>query len=136
MESLSEYIPLLLIVGSIIVSAISGSRKKKKEGTLHETRIPGVNPAKPVDSSYDSISEIEAGNEKQPEAKKPIITKKELNVNQKSRPRYSSQASVPGETDKTPTAEDEYAKPYMDASDLDEVKKAVIYSEIFSRKDY
>jgi hypothetical protein len=136
MESLSEYIPLLLIIGSIIVSAISGSKKKKKEVVSHETRIPGIPPGEPAKPSNRTFQEKAEHKELRLESIKQTNTKVKSNPNQRIYMKHSSQTSVFEGNEKILEIEDESVQPYIDLSDPDEVKKAVVYSEIFTRKDY
>ena len=114
MESLSEYIPLLLIVGSIIVSVISGSRKKKVKES-RETYTP-------KESSVPEFNPHAARYEKKKET--PVLQK------------ISSKPSDSKQSKKIVLPEEEPSKPFVDVSDLDEIKKAVIYTEIFTRKEY
>jgi len=136
MESLSEYIPLLLIIGSVIVSAISGSRKKKKEVVSHETRIPGIPPGEPEEPSNRTFQEKVMNKEPRPEAIKQVNAKIKPNPSQRIYTKHTSQTSAFEGNEKTQRIEEENVQSYIDLSDPDEVKKAVIYSEIFARKDY
>ncbi|MDL2322615.1 hypothetical protein LJC52_01355 [Bacteroidales bacterium OttesenSCG-928-A17] len=122
MENLSEYIPLLIIAASVIVSAVSGSKKKKKGEVSHETRIPGIPPVEYPSDDYKP----------QPE----VISSEKVQVNPRAYTRLTTHSTSSQRDEKPIVLEEEYAAPFIDTSDLDEVKKAVIYTEIFTRKEY
>jgi len=123
MENLSEYVPLLIIVVSIILSVVNGSKKKK--AATHETRIPGVPPAEPYESEPWLPEEIDLIDEQAKFASSPKI--KPVSFSSKEKKSSSAKPSFP---------EDEISEPFINVSDADEIKKAVIYTEIFKRREY
>lgn len=133
MENLSEYIPLLIIIASVIISSVSGAKKKKKGEISHETRIPGIpsveyptierEPYQP-EVSYSEPPRISNSTPESPRVDPRIYN------------RQNFRATSSQENDKPLVLEEEYTAPFIDTSDLDEVKKAVIYTEIFTRKEY
>ena len=135
MKDLSEYFPLLIIIVSIIISAISGSKKKKAS---QKTYIPGIPQPEQEEQFYEyepdfeiepEIESLQKKNKKQPIS--PIDSNRKFHTKLPS----STKTNVSEEDDTNMTLE-EYSKPSIDISDLDEVKKAVIYTEIFNRKNY
>jgi hypothetical protein len=132
MENISEFIPLLLIVGSIILSAITGSKKKKKE-ISHETRIPGIPPAGRQRQSIESLPGSALKKEIKPNkahiSPKVSSTTSFKDPSLKTKPASSRDRVISEPDEESPLA-------IIDASDQEEVKKAIIYSEIFARKKY
>lgn len=132
MENISEYIPLLIIVGSIILSAITGSKKKKKE-VSHETRIPGIPPAETQKHPVESRAGSKIKKEIQPDIKHTSAQNKSIPVF-KTSPSHIKPSS--NKDNVLLESDEETSQVFIDVSDLDEVKKAIIYSEIFTRKEY
>ena len=126
MENLSEYVPLLIIVVSIILSVVNGSKKKK--ATTHETRIPGIPPAEPqpmIESESWLPEEIDLIDEQVRHVSTPQI-----------KPASFSSKEKKSSIAKPISPEDEISEPFINVSDADEIKKAVIYTEIFKRREY
>ena len=114
MDKLSDYIPLIIIIGSIIFSMIKGSRKKSEEETA-KTTLPG--------------------HRNQPERKeKTAIKKPKIKTHEPTiitPTPISSESSIVSSEQKD--VESTHV-PFLDSSDINEVKKAFIYTEIFNRK--
>ncbi|MDR2057717.1 MAG: hypothetical protein LBP83_05450 [Dysgonamonadaceae bacterium] len=126
MDNLSEYLPLIIIIGSIIVSVIKGTGKKAMEKTA-KTTLPGKIPEEVIPSV-------------KPVSLKARFTEKKTPANPTAKP-VKTKAS---ETFKANTKialgtfieEPEYIKPVLDVHNQDEIKQAFIYSEILKRKEY
>ena len=112
---ISDFIPLIVIIGSIIYSIVSSVNKKK--GQAAET-IESEN----VDIEFPEI--LDNGNyrdivfEKKETIKKPIQPKKK---------------NLLPKTDAVFTEENESENFSFDFNEEDEIKKAIIYAEIFNR---
>jgi hypothetical protein len=128
MDKLSELIPLFLII-VWIVSSFKGLKKKKT--VSYETTLPGKTPGeiKPVVTDTvvtrrDIYHEAFLG---KPTEKKPVV-KHEL-------PKQKEK-NLPKEAVILPEVEASYGESFLDTTDLDEVKRAIVYSEIFNQKEY
>jgi hypothetical protein len=118
MDNVSEYLPLLIIIASALISFLRKPKRPAKKFTASE-EIPEPETRKP-----DSIPE------------KPVTVKTPLTTTS-SKPR-PFQKQVPAgykKTIETPEIE-EYETPTIDLTDTEEIKKAIIYSEIFNREDF
>jgi hypothetical protein len=114
MDKLSNYIPLIIIIVSVIIS-IAGKGKKNVVG--HETTLPGKKPG-----------EILPEEVKKPrQSKKAVVTSNQPMISQKYHSKQVSEQQT-----SAPEVEEEPSTPFLDTSDMDEVKKAIIYAEIFS----
>jgi hypothetical protein len=127
MDKLSEYVPLLIILASIILSFARKGKKKRIETTALPNREDEYSP-----KTY-SWDEPEKVQEKPVEVKqvqkKSIIPTPNRHVVTAKQGNVFSQKSTPSfDWDEEPNDS------YIDISDMDEVKKAIVYSEIFSRK--
>ena len=129
MESLSEYIPLILILGSVIFSAIRGNAKKNKENTA-KTTLPGK-------ESSDEFNFPDLLSQGKP-AKKGKKKKKPAKIE----PAVVRNVAVPLVKDnhQFETEEIEVSNEGVfnirDIADTDELKKAFIYTEILGRREY
>ena len=143
MDKLSDFIPLIVILASVIFSIVKGTGKKEREKTA-KTTLPGRNTEpRPMDTAFPRPVEnrpVRQVNNSSLELDKKIKqTKKELerikmmqsNLPPKPQIRTSSQTSP-----HFMSAHDAIETPFLDVSNFDEIKKAVIYSEIFNRKEY
>ncbi|GHU89657.1 hypothetical protein FACS1894155_07000 [Bacteroidia bacterium] len=131
MDKLSDFIPLIIIIGSVVISIVQSSNKKKAQD-MKKTMLPkGI----PVERSEEAppvslpkmksvISEMEKRKTKlrpiqevfNPEVKRTLVTVPETPV---------LESDIPESSGIT-----------FDLADTDELKKAVIYSEILNRKEY
>jgi hypothetical protein len=133
MEKLSEYLPLLIIVGSIIYSVIRGASRKKAE-ELSKTTLPGHTSGEEIyfpETSDQEIFFLEMI--KQAESVKEEEKKSKVNIIQT--PVYQQKIN----TSPKKTVQSEPEEPeteWLKLENIDEVKKAVIYTEIFGRKEY
>jgi hypothetical protein len=121
MNSLSEYIPLLVILGFIVVSIRKGVVKAKQE-EMSKTTLPGRR-------SGEEISIPEVLSVKKAKAKMKT-TQTEPTV-------MRSSLVVPVETP-APEEEDLNASDalFIHPEEVEELQKAVIYTEILNRKEY
>jgi hypothetical protein len=109
MDHLSEYIPLLIIIASVIISIV---RKSKQ-------------PAEKVDMPEDTF---------EPEEPQPYFVREEPVSRKTPTPTQKKSANYKKVVE-TPEV-NEYESINIDLSDQEEMKKAIIYSEIFNRKDF
>lgn len=119
MDNLSEYIPLLIIVASAIISIVRKTRQQARKISLPEDIL------EPEEPQPCFVPE------------KPIAEKKLAATPVYHKIRTPAK-KVPADYKKTiemPNV-DEYESISIDLSDPEEMKKAVIYSEIFNRKDF
>ena len=113
---ISDFIPLIVIVGSIIYSIMSNINKKKEQST--ETK-----GTKNVDVEFPEILDDKKYRDITIEEKIPV--KKTIQPKKKN---------IPAETAPVFIEDDESEIFSFDFNDKEEVQKAIIYSEIFSRK--
>ena len=125
MDNLSEIIPLLVVLGSIILSIAGGSKKKKPQNTAGQ---PG-NPSPRNESDFPSFPFLEEIKlpEKENVIIQPVVKKSSV---KKPEPKVSP---LTPSSNKFP---EEVSEPLLNFDDLDEVKKGIIYSEILGRKEY
>lgn len=126
MDKLSEYLPLLVIIVSVVISFVRKTKQPGKEITLPKEVFPEIpmyeEPAyeKPVHgkkavTSVAPKAKVPASEKKQPVAKKePVSYKKTVEM-----------SNI-----------EEYEGSGIDLSEPEEMKKAIIYSEIFNRRDF
>ena len=125
MEKLSEYIPLIIIIGSIIYSVLRGAGKASEAKTA-KTTLPGYEQTEPIE-----ISEVFP-------QKKPFYQVKEKKLKARKveeNPKVRRTVISP----KKQILEEEIQNSeriVLDVADADEVRKAFIYSEILNRKEY
>lgn len=142
MENFSDLIPLLIILGSVIFSAISGARKKKPEVT-HETRLPGnigdeertfeghrPPSAPPVREAYQTIQQFKHPEKRDSRTDSSRVPSSHISSKKISSPAQTSPFAS------SPIQEEGLGQPFMDVSNPDEIRRAIIYTEIFSRKEY
>ncbi len=133
MDKLSDIVPLLIIIGSLIVSVIQSSNKKKRQQQdMRKTMLPkGVYDQKesepdPVIPQFKPGKEIRQKKDKvrlqptvdtfNPEVKRVVAPVSEMQNFQDPEPVNSGFV--------------------LNFSDMDELKRAVIYSEIINRKEF
>ena len=126
MDKLSEYVPLLIILVSLIFT-ITG--KKKKQGKIsHETVSPQQIEEEIVyESSFpQSITEL---------YKKNVVEKPEKQILHKSESKPVNKFTSLSTTPVLSESEEEENSPFS-FEEEDDVAKAIIYSEIINRKEY
>jgi hypothetical protein len=129
MDNLSEYVPLIIIIGSIIYSVVKGGMKKAQEETA-KTTLPGRTSRETVLKERRIPSENAVKTQKPPKHDSASAVKKEQRETL-----GKVKAKVMPETTMLVTEEPGYVKPVLDVDDTEEIKRAFIYSEILNRKD-
>ena len=137
MDNLSDFIPLLLIVGSVIISIVKSSEKKKAKQDQNKTTLPKGIPTIPTERPLGAPA---AG---LPKMRSVVVTPPPAQEKRRAHPadiafnpevRRSVQTTF---EEHTSLDEVVVAKPFIfDAENIGELKKAVIYSEILNRKEY
>ena len=124
MSALSEYLLPLIFVMAIVVISLRKGMDKKKEGEMAKTLLPGR-------KSGEEIDMWEA-------APNPPVQKVAKKLQQPVSKRLRQPAEVPVEASASVVKDNEEAffEPVLNIDDTDDIKKAVIYTEIFKRKDY
>lgn len=131
MDKLSEYLPLVIILVSLVFTALG---KKKKQGKItQETTLPGKTAGEFVDvwklpqtmsgGSSSNTKFIETKPQAQPSYKQVNTKKKEVI------PSYFSETI-------NLESEEEKANPLFSLEGEDDIKKAIIYAEIINRREY
>ncbi|GHV30419.1 hypothetical protein FACS1894177_02970 [Bacteroidia bacterium] len=120
MDKLSEYVPLLIIIVSVIISIVGKKKRPAKEIMLPQEVFPVPQPP---------FFEFE---KPLPEKKivKPVAPKVQM-PEKKQHAVYERPVEVQDNQDN-----DEYEGNNFDFSAPEEMKKAIIYSEIFNRRDF
>lgn len=116
MKNLSDYLPLLIILASVLFSFIRGPKKGKKENLPTPTQYPVENEV----FKNEILNEIVVSSKK---------SKPEPATHLKEKP-ASKPRSIAPEIVENPNSL------RKNLSDPDEIKKAIIYTEIFGRKEY
>jgi hypothetical protein len=120
MDNVSDYIPLLIIIGSVIYSVVKGVSKQKQEETA-KTTLPGRKSETKVNRP-DTLYEVKQENKK----KKPAVIPQSVIPSAKQALRAEVESVM---------IENEESEPILNIDDMDEVKKAFIYTEIFNRRE-
>ena len=121
--SLSEYLlPLLFVVFFVVISLRKGMKKKQEE--MAKATLPGHNSMEEVAmrEPLPAPSVQKTGKKPQQSVPKPVKPAIDVPV----------EPSVPIAKD----VEEDSFEPVLNIEDTDDIKKAVIYTEIFKRKDY
>jgi len=129
MENLSDYIPLILILGSVIYSIAKGVGKKGSEETA-KTTLPGKTAA--------DVNPKEIRSPQKKKSKKKVVATIQPDPIKKDtrKAAQKSFASVPVIEDVHQEENNQETIPYLDTHDREEIKQAFIYSEILNRKEY
>jgi hypothetical protein len=126
MDKLSDYIPLAIILVSVVLSLLG---KGKKNVVRHETMLPGKTP----DESWFEEEEISPEPEKK--VYKEVVPKRIVaTTNTSSNFQKSHAKQIMEQQASVPEVEEEVSAPFLDTFDMDEIKKAIIYTEIFNRE--
>ena len=121
MNKIGDYIPLIIIALTFIFSFVKGARKKVTEEELSKTTLPNGLPQKNV------VSRPEFQPKKpQPQvvSRTQVTSKGHLEIPKKNE--EQSPISIGEITDNSGIS--------IDFSDSEELKRGIIYSEIFNRK--
>jgi hypothetical protein len=116
MSKLSEYIPLLVIIASVIISLVGKKKRPEREIRLPDEVFP--------------VPESPFIREK-PNSEHTIATRTASKVQFPEKKQHVASKTVTEMKDN-----DEYESVNIDLSEPDEMKKAIIYTEIFNRKDF
>jgi len=125
MDKLSEYLPLIIIIGSIIYSIVKGANRKKAEEELAKTTLPGHTGGKEI--YFPAMNEPPQPVYKEQKKSKAITI--QTPVYQQKMDSLPTTLSVDSELEGWETDG-------LHLGDADEIKKAIIYTEIFRRKEY
>ncbi|MDR1369543.1 MAG: hypothetical protein LBJ72_05380 [Dysgonamonadaceae bacterium] len=130
MDKLSDFVPLLIIIGSVIVSIVQSSNKKKADQDMKKTSLPqGIPMEKPMNKPVVNLPKMKSSAVlPTPEKTKPAFSSFNPEVKR-------SVSSVPAKNLLDSEIADEPGFVF-DTTNADELKRAVIYSEIFNRKEY
>jgi hypothetical protein len=144
MDNLGDWLYIVFLIIAA-VSGLLGSGKKKKRpsevlGQPDRDIVPEQEKA-PEKSFWEMLEEMQEGKPKPAQVSKPA-TRPAMKVKEKQRLAPSPFLNTESKLTKTiPTAsltmqeeEEHNAIPNLSFSDPDEIKKAIIYSEIFNRK--
>ncbi|MDR2682481.1 MAG: hypothetical protein LBB64_01260 [Dysgonamonadaceae bacterium] len=124
MKTFSEFLPLIFIAAFVILSIRRGRNQKRQE-EMTKTTLPGRKSGEMV-YVPESVPE-------RPVHKKPV--QKATPKPEQQKLRASSGASSHREESRTEFPED-ISEPLFNLEEVDDVKKAVIYTEILNRKAY
>ncbi|MDR3341060.1 MAG: hypothetical protein LBT25_13420 [Candidatus Symbiothrix sp.] len=126
MDKLSDYLPLIIIIISILFSLLK--RKKKKEYG-HETTLPGKMPGEPIPVApniFDATRRVYQASVYDKPVEKQVIGKTHQS--------HQKNQIQPSEDTFIQEVEEEPNEPYLDISNIEELKRAVVYTEIFNQK--
>jgi hypothetical protein len=123
MDNLSEYIPLLVILAISIISAVG---RKKKQGEMQKTNLPGKTVGEIVDKR---------------EAEQPSTLLRQGIVEEKPKNQTFKKQVVKAEKEITPFSS---APVFLDVEEEtpsfsfeeEDVAKAIIYAEIINKKEW
>jgi hypothetical protein len=134
MDKLSDYIPLIIIIGSIVYSIVKRGNKTREE-EISKTTLPGHAGGKEITGSEvfqtDSVRDIAKPVKKENKKKKTKTSSPKQTITQKA-----LISSVFSNDSGEKESFVESGEPIINMENVDDVKKAIIYTEIFSRKEY
>lgn len=122
MDKISEYIPLLIILVSVIITVVG---KKKKPGNItQETTLPGQ-------TAGDFFEESNFPQTFTGSYQKPVVEKPKEQIHRKPEKKVDFLSTTPIILE----SEEEVHSPFS-FEEEDDVVQAIIYSEIINRKEY
>ena len=130
MDNLSDYVPLILILGSVIYSIVKGMGKKGEEETA-KTTLPG--------KTAKEVGTKEMKSPQKKKSKKKVVVPIQTNPIKKDSKKAIQRPNVAPisiSEDVTHVENNQETIPYLDTHDREEIKQAFIYSEILNRKEY
>jgi hypothetical protein len=156
MDNLGNWLYIVILIAIGISSLFSSAKKKKQAGQVPRQPIPeaenkGGNTSRPK-SFWELLEEMQGGEQMQEEASLPapqpvVITEKKKKTQEKRKQAKTSAYVNSEETSafkETPTGqsldltnlseEEAFALPADSFHNVDELKKAIIYSEILNRR--
>jgi len=122
MNKIGDYIPLIIIALTFIYSFVKGAKKKVSEEEVGKTTLPKGLPQKNV--VYRPESQPKPQAQPQVVSRTQVTAKKQPEVFKRSE--EQSPISIGEITDNTGIS--------LDFSDSEELKRGIIYSEIFNRR--
>jgi hypothetical protein len=154
MDNLGDWLYIVILIAVGISSIFSSAKKKKRAGQAPRQSIPetehGESHTPKPKSFWELLEEMQGGVQVPEETPQPIITEKKKKTPEKKKqartstlpPAYSSEGTCAfKETpDSQPlhsinlSEEEAFALPADSFQTVDELKKAIIYSEILNRK--
>ena len=128
MDKLSEYIPIVIILVSILFSIIG--KKKKQDNVTQETTLPGKRAGEFMDEMNLPQTVSSSSQKKFDEKTKRQTFNRPETVRQKE--------MVPSFSPSTPIleVEEEKVNPLFSFEEEDDVMKAIIYAEIINKREY
>ena len=132
MDNLSDLIPLIIILGTFVMSIAQASRKKKQQDA-EKTMLPKGVYTEKKEVKYKTILKKAHSFTKDNKTPKEKIETSTTNDNPeviRTIPASRPKARV------TELDKEEEPRPLFDTKDINELRRAIIYSEIFSRKEY
>ena len=125
MEALSEYLlPLIFVVAIVVISLHKGTDKKKEE-EMAKTMLPGRKSGEVI--VMPEVVPVPSVQKMTNKLRNPIPQPLEPTEN------FSRKSPVSISKDHH---EEEVFEPVLNIEDVDDIKKAVIYTEIFNRKEF
>jgi len=123
MENLYDYLPLLVILCISLISSINKAKKKKRDqrDTSDQTESDIEPVFMPENFPFPKENSMPASHFK------PIITKSKSNKIQNYNPQQINKQSEI-------LVEEDIVCPLLDTSNIEEVRRAVIYSELLAPK--
>ena len=124
---MDKYIPIIVILVSIVFSIIG---KAKKQGNVtQETTLPGKKPGKFIDE-IELPRTISSSTQKvfEEKTKKPALKKPEMINRKEIKPLFTSEIAV--------IESEENENSSFSFENEDDVKRAIIYSEIINKKEW
>jgi len=128
MEKLSEYIPIIIILVTVIFSIIG--KKKKPNTVTHETTLPDTEAGEFID--IEDLKRTITGLDQKfirEKTKSPSLNKPGSRKEKEVIPSYSSEITT------LETNEEKGNSPFL-FEEEDDVKKAIIYAEIINKREY
>ena len=124
MNKIGDYIPLIIIALTFIYSFVKGAKKKVTEEELSKTTLPNGLPQKNVVYRPESQPKPQPKPQSQVASRTQVASKGHLEIPKKNE--EQSPISIGEITDNSGIS--------IDFSDSEELKRGIIYSEIFNRR--
>ena len=129
MDNAGKYVTLLIIAGSFIISALNARKKAKAE--QQQTEAPPKKKVTPVPQQKFAPSERRGAEQ----TVFSVLNPQEIEPVYSSLSESQLHSTLPNTT--TSSVKQGEDSPFkINTQDLDEVKRAIIYSEIFTRRSY
>ncbi|MDR0543301.1 MAG: hypothetical protein LBH19_13965 [Dysgonamonadaceae bacterium] len=122
MQALSEFLPLIFIVIFVVISVRKGINQKRQE-EMAKTVLPGRRSGQEIPVP-EMIPAAPVQVQSAPSRKATSKPLRQSDIHSRSA-HLSEKESV-----------EEIAEPVLNIEDRDDIKKAIIYTEIFNRKEY